>query len=123
VVASSIHAVKWGETLFSIASLYDLTVEELREINHLDGNVIKEGQTLRVNSANVVDGSAVAEHKHQNRIADSAKEIQHKVVKGETFFSIAKQYGCTADQLMEWNHQSADKLYVGAKLRILKELN
>ena len=123
VVASSIHAVKWGETLFSIASLYDLTVEELREINHLDGNVIKEGQTLRVISANVVDGSAVAEHKHQNRIADSAKEIQHKVVKGETFFSIAKQYGCTADQLMEWNHQSADKLYVGAKLRIFKELN
>ena len=122
VSTNAIHAVKWGETLFSIASLYNLSVDELREINHLDGNVIKEGQTLKVGESSLSEHPNVETQRPSKKPVASKKEIQHQVLKGETFFSIAKHYGCTADQLMEWNHQSADRLFVGARLKIMQDV-
>jgi len=42
------YVVKSGDTLFKIAQLYQLTVEELKEINNLKTDVIKPGQKLKV---------------------------------------------------------------------------
>ncbi len=42
------HVVRHGETLTSIAHKYGLTVEELRQLNGLHGDFIREGQRLTV---------------------------------------------------------------------------
>jgi LysM repeat protein len=42
------HKVKKGDTLFSISKKYDLSVNELKDINHLRKNEISIGQKLRV---------------------------------------------------------------------------
>lgn len=42
------HVVRPGETLFSIARQYSLTVGELRALNNLSGDTIRSGQRLRV---------------------------------------------------------------------------
>lgn len=42
------HAVQAGETLFSIARQYSVSVDDLRKWNHLEGNAISIGQTLYV---------------------------------------------------------------------------
>ncbi len=45
---STFHAVARGETVFSIAQRYGVTVEELRKWNGLKGNAIRRGQRLWV---------------------------------------------------------------------------
>ena len=42
------HTVKKGETLYSISKKYDLTVDDLKKYNGLEGNDIFEGQVLYV---------------------------------------------------------------------------
>jgi membrane-bound lytic murein transglycosylase D len=44
-----IHRVERGETLYSIARKYSISVERLREINHVNGNRIVVGQKLKIN--------------------------------------------------------------------------
>lgn len=43
-----IHVVKAGDTLYSLALKYNLTVDELKELNALNSNNIKPGQELKV---------------------------------------------------------------------------
>ncbi|BAU22807.1 hypothetical protein THC_0411 [Caldimicrobium thiodismutans] len=42
------HIVKPGETLYSIALLYQVPLEKLMEANHLENNIIVVGQKLRI---------------------------------------------------------------------------
>jgi membrane-bound lytic murein transglycosylase D len=45
------YAVQKGDTLYSIAKKYDLTVDELRDLNDLGrGEKLRHGQKLRVNA-------------------------------------------------------------------------
>ncbi len=44
----NIHTVKKGETLYGIARMYNLTVDELKSNNNLKGNTISIGQELNV---------------------------------------------------------------------------
>lgn len=46
--AATVHAVARGETVFSIAQRYGVSVEELRKWNGLKGNAIRRGQSLWV---------------------------------------------------------------------------
>ena len=45
-VAMVIHEIKVGQTLYSIARLYGVTVSHLQQINNLDGDSISIGQLL-----------------------------------------------------------------------------
>jgi len=42
------YTVKRGDTLFSIASRYGTTVDELKRLNNLSSNVLSIGQILRI---------------------------------------------------------------------------
>lgn len=42
------HVVRKGETLFSIARLYGITVDELKAANHLRGNALQAGTRLTI---------------------------------------------------------------------------
>jgi len=44
----SYHRVATGDTLFALARRYDTTVAELKRVNGLTGDTIREGQSLRV---------------------------------------------------------------------------
>lgn len=50
-----------------------------------------------------------------------AEEIVHVVKKGESLAKIAKQYGVTEKELMEWNNLRSTKILVGQKLVIRKK--
>jgi membrane-bound lytic murein transglycosylase D len=45
---TKVHRVGRGESLYSIAQSYDMTVERLRTLNKISGNKIKPGQKLKV---------------------------------------------------------------------------
>ena len=52
---SIIHTVKEGQTLWSIAAAYDITVDQLRLLNHLpeDSDVIYEGQKFYIREPSI----------------------------------------------------------------------
>ncbi len=101
------HTVKTGETLYSIAQQYNVTVQEMLKWNHLNNNDIQIGQQL-----------LVAPPKQETGGAQEASTVKHVVKKGETLFSVAHQYGITVDQLKSWNNIQANSLNVGQILMI-----
>ncbi len=44
------HIVKEGETLYRISLMYNVPLEELKRINHLENNIISVGQKLKIPS-------------------------------------------------------------------------
>lgn len=97
------HIVRQGETLSSIAEKYHLSVEELKALNQLQSNALKEGQHLYV---------------FQRNDQKKTKIIRHKVASGETFYIIAKKYGISVAQLKEMNPVATSHIRVGQELLI-----
>ena len=103
------HVVQSGETLYSIAQQYHVTVHNLMKWNHLNSNDIQIGQQLQV-----------APPEQQTTGAQEASVRKHIVKKGETLFSISKQYGVSVDQLKSLNDLQNYALHVGQVLVIQK---
>ena len=51
-------------------------------------------------------------------VSEDKEKVIHVVRKGEYFHKIAMNYGCTIEQIMEWNNLSESNLNVGQKLDI-----
>lgn len=105
------HIVAEKETMYSIAKLYGLTVDELRKLNGLTDTSLSLGQELVVKKSGVVSEPA----KTNATPAQNTKGL-HTVVAKETLFSISKQYGVSVDQLKEWNGLSTNELKLGQTL-------
>lgn len=97
------HTIEQGETFFSIARKYNLSVAELRDLNGLSENpavrigdelVVRGGTTTR---QPVVEASA----KPKPQKAEAWTE--HTVEQGETFFSLTRKYNVTPQDLRDWN--------------------
>jgi membrane-bound lytic murein transglycosylase D len=102
------HVVQQKETLYGIAKQYSVGVMELVEWNDLnlqDG--IRPGQILRLYDADAVQPEPTA-----------SILIEHEVKTTDTLYSIARRYGVTIQQLMEWNEKKDFTLAIGEKLKI-----
>ena len=100
------HKVAKGETLGSIARKYGVTVKQLVSWNNLSNpDALKLGQNLKVGTT--TSGST------------SSSSKTHTVAKGDTLGSIARKYGVTVKQLIEWNKLSnPDALKLDQKLKV-----
>lgn len=113
---SGYHVVKSGETFYSIARQYNLTPEELRDLNGLT-------EMPRVNVGDrFVVRAGVARPSASSSVSAAKSEGEwryHTVQQGETMFSIARQYDVTVKQLREWNNlQSSDVIKAGQRMKI-----
>ncbi len=97
------HVVKKGETLFSIASQYEISVEKLKTWNNLDTNELEVGEQLIV------------------RQPETEEPVIHTVQKQETLYSISKQYGVSITELKSWNELSGNNLEMGQELKIYRD--
>ncbi len=87
----NVHKVQVKETLYSISKKYNVSIESLKKWNNLKDNSLNEGQKLIVG----LDTFSGVEKQNPNT---------HKVVKGETLYSISKQFGLTISILKKWNN-------------------
>lgn len=106
---SGYYTVKKGDSLWSIATKYGLTVNELKELNNLSSNILKVGQTLKVTSG---ETEKVPEN-----------YLVYVVKSGDNLWDIAKKYNTTVSTLMSVNNLSSDKLKLNQQLLIPKESN
>ncbi len=94
---SDYYVVKKGDSLWSIAKKYNMTVDELKSINNLKSNLLSIGQRLKIKESN----------DNQNI---------YIVKKGDTLYKIANMYGTTVDNLKALNNLKSNNLSIGQKL-------
>ena len=104
---SDTYKVKSGDTLYSIAKKYNISVNELKELNNLKNNNITVGQVLKIKS---------------NIPSEEVTEKNYYIVKsGDTLYSIAKKYNTTVDEIKKLNNLKSDNLSIGMELKIKEE--
>jgi LysM repeat protein len=111
--SGAIHVVRWGETLYSIARRYGTTASAIASANGLrNANFIWAGQRLRI------PGSSSGGSSRGGGSVPSAGGT-HVVRRGETLYSIARQYGTTASAIAAANGlRNPNFIWVGQRLRI-----
>jgi LysM repeat protein len=109
----SIHVVRRGDTLYSIARRYGTTVQAIMNLNGLrNSNLIYVGQRLRVSGSSGSGGTG------GGSIPPSTGGV-HVVKRGETLASIARRYGTSVAAIAAANGlRNPNFIYVGQRLRI-----
>lgn len=96
--ASDTYIVKKGDSLYSIARTYNTSVDKLKEINNLTSNALAIGQVLKLPSSN------------------ASEKVVYTVKKGDSLYSIAREYGTTVDAIKKLNNITSNTLSIGQKL-------
>lgn len=86
------YVVEKGDTLYSIAKKYNMSVDDLMYVNELSSTTIQIGQQL------VIKGNT------------------YKVEKGDTLYSIAKKNNTTVEKLMDINKLKNTLINIGQEL-------
>lgn len=114
-----LHRVQPEETTTSIASLYNMPVEELLRINHIPkGRKVLAGSALLV-AADASDTEDITQEALQARLALSAPEVRrvvYRVRKGDTVSSIAAKYGISQSSVRKTNRLHISIIRVGQRL-------
>lgn len=105
------HQVVAKESLFSIARQYNVSVQDLENLNKdILVNGLQIGQTIAIpNKRKTLDGRV--------RVINQ-ETVFHVVEPKETKFSISKKYGISIEQLESQNPEIVNGLIVGNKLAI-----
>lgn len=99
-VEIDVYTVKSGDTLYSIARKFNLTVDELKDINNLTSNTLSIGQKLNV------------------KRPSAETETLYTVVSGDTLYSIARRFNVSVDNLKIINNLANNILSIGQTLKI-----
>lgn len=99
------YVVKSGDTLWSIAKKYGVSVDELKEKNNLNSNALSINQVLLIPTV-------------LEEVPEEETGEYYTVVSGDTLYSIANKYGLTVDELKSLNNLSSNLLSVGQRLLV-----
>jgi N-acetylmuramoyl-L-alanine amidase len=94
-VINDTYIVKKGDTLYSIAKKYGLSVDELKKYNNLNSSSLSIGQKLKI---------------------PSNEKNTYVVKSGDTLYKIAKNNGISVSDLMSLNNLNNSNLSIGQVL-------
>ena len=106
------YTVKKGDTLYSIAKKYGISVNQILVDNNLNNNNLSIGQTLKIRTGE----SLVEECFGEEYIPPTNKT--YTVKKGDSLYSIAKKYSTTVDSIKTKNNLKTNTLQIGQVLKI-----
>lgn len=116
-----IHVVQKKETLYGISKQYNFTIDDLIYFNpDLKKQELKEGMKLVIPSDEKIE--AIKAERRRAR-QDSAKYIYHKVIKGETLFSLSQHYNISIIELRKLNPilEEQGAIRIGQIMRIPRD--
>lgn len=119
-----VHTVSAGETAYSLARHYVVSIDDLIESNPgLDPTLLSIGQTIRIPRRVMGNIQPDEIEAGFSRYADALSEATpgmayHLVQPGETLYTLSGQLGVTQDMLMEYNPtELANGLKAGSLLK------
>ena len=118
------HVVKKGETFYSIAKKYGISVNDIKEVNP-GLAVLHPGDRLRLPetaSAALTKNSTISDVYGKKEIVQKEQTpgyFVYKALKGDNIFKIARKFGVQLDELYELNSKLFNKeIKPGDELRI-----
>lgn len=96
------YIVQKGDSLWSIANKYGLTVDKLKDMNNLSSNMLSVGQRLLIKDTS----------------SSPNVGVYYTVVAGDTLYGIANKYGLTVDELKKMNNLKNNNLTINQKLLV-----
>ncbi len=114
------YTVQPGDTLAGVASIYQLSWQEIARENSLgEFSVISVGQELRIPGTIQQPNAVADEAKEETVSAASAGPNEHVVAPGDTIISIALHYGMDWQELLRINELGDDAmLQLGQTIRL-----
>lgn len=114
------HRVQQGETLFSLAKKYGLSLSELRRLNNMtESSVLQYGQELIVSGNTESRETPKIEKTTPSEVSSSSSSPEyHTVSRGQTLYSISKIYGTSVSNIQQWNNLSGTDIAVGQQLKV-----
>lgn len=98
----TVYTVKSGDTLYSIAKQYNVSVDDIVNQNNLVSNNLTIGTKLLIPSGKSND------------------IIVYTVQRGDSLWALANNYNTTIDDIKRLNNLTSDVLTVGQELQIKK---
>lgn len=96
-----IYEVRRGDSLYVIANAFNTSVDSLKKLNNLSGNLLRVGQKLVIREG-APEGASV-----------------HVVVSGDTPYEIAQKYGMSLQDFLSLNGLTTrSKIYPGQKVLV-----
>ena len=96
-VDNDYYIVQKGDTLYSIANKYGVSVETLKNLNNLTTNNLSIGQKLNI---------------------ESVSKDKYIVQKNDSLYAIANKYGVKVQDIVEANNLMSTNIFVGQELII-----
>ena len=97
------YIVKSGDSLYSIAKLYNTTVDVLKDINNLTSNTLAIGDKIKIPASNSSQNTTYSDY---------------TVVKGDSLYSIATKFNTTVNEIKSINNLTSNNLSIGQVLKI-----
>ena len=107
----NVYTVQKGDSLYNIASRYGITVNELKAANNLTSNILSVGQRLVIPTATTPE------------ITPPGNYTVYTVKRGDTLFNIAKEYGVSVNDIINFNQLTSTGLTIGQQLLIPNATN
>lgn len=131
LVPERTHTVREGDSLWDIALEYDVTVDQLLQLNPEVSKSMLVGQTLIISQASAPSGSSQSEAPSFTPETEEPEEEQpeeepeedasasprtHTVQDGDSLWDIAIQYDVSVEQLQQLNPDISKSMLVGQTL-------
>jgi LysM repeat protein len=133
------HKVASHETLFSIARMYSVTVDDVKAWNKIPEGGIKVGQELMIrkktfdtqtpSTTTPIQSQPSSVTTQPQTTAIPTQSVPQQSLKGvhtvsakETLYSISRMYGATVQQLKEWNNLSSNDVKPGQTLYVVQPM-
>ena len=104
------YTVQDGDSLWKIANTCSIDVNEIIRLNNLETTIIRRGDIL------LLPASCNIGNNNQENV--NQDDIKHVVARNDTLYSIARKYGTTVNEIMEYNSLPSTTLTVGEILYI-----
>ena len=101
------YTVKPGDTLYSIASKYNTTVNDIINLNYLKNTNLQVGEVIRIPETYTKEDEMMLPN-----------YINYVVVPGDTLYSIAKKNNISVDTIIKDNAITSNSLSIGQNLKI-----
>jgi membrane-bound lytic murein transglycosylase D len=120
------YKVKSGDSLISIAKQFHTTPDALKQVNPIQGSLLRIGDMLLIPTAfnNLASYTYSAKNRKTAKQSNTrgpkgSSKISHRVQSGDSFWSLSKEHKVSVRSIAKWNGMAPkDPLIPGQKLVI-----